>query len=63
MENYKKWIADLHEKNLQSAVNEKTASLKANLDAMKQDSIRSNQEVKSNKIDYVKIITTFILAG
>lgn len=62
MESYKKEIAVLHEKNIQSAVNEKTASLKAHLETMKQDNIRLNQEVKSNKTDYVKIITAFILA-
>jgi exodeoxyribonuclease VII large subunit len=62
MESYKKEIAILHEKNMQSAINEKTASLRANLETLKQDNIRLNLEVKSNKTDYVKVITAFILA-
>ncbi|OBW39409.1 hypothetical protein AB670_04256 [Chryseobacterium sp. MOF25P] len=62
MESYKKEIAVLHEKNVQSAINEKTASLKVNLETLRQDNIRLNQEVKNNKTDYAKIITAFILA-
>ncbi|MCX8530900.1 exodeoxyribonuclease VII large subunit [Chryseobacterium luquanense] len=62
MDSYKKEIAALHEKNMQSAINEKTASMKARLETMTQDNIRLNQEVQSNKTDYVKIIIAFILA-
>ena len=62
MESYKKEIAVLHEKNIQSAVNEKTASLKAHLETIKQDNIRLHQEAKSNKTNYVKIIAAFLLA-
>jgi len=62
MESYKKEIAVLHEKNVQSAINEKTASLKANLETLTQDNIRLNQEVESNKTDYVKIVIAFVLA-
>ncbi|WP_276875295.1 exodeoxyribonuclease VII large subunit [Chryseobacterium joostei] len=62
MESYKKEIAVLHEKNIQSAINEKTASLQANLEILRQDNIRLNQEAQNNKTNYVKIITAFILA-
>ncbi len=62
MESYKKEIAVLHEKNTESAINEKTASLMANLETLKQDNIRLNQEAKHNKTDYVKIIIAFLVA-
>lgn len=62
MESYKKEIAVLHEKNVQSAINEKTASLKVNLETLKQENVRLNQEVQSSKNDYVKIIIASVLA-
>jgi len=62
MEIYKKEIAVLHEKNVQSAINEKTSSLKINLETLKQENVRLNQEVQNNKTDYVKIIIAFVLA-
>ncbi|MEG1592500.1 MAG: exodeoxyribonuclease VII large subunit [Chryseobacterium sp.] len=62
MESYKKEIIVLHEKNVQSAINEKIASLKVNLETLHQVNIRLNQEAKNNKTDYAKIITAFILA-
>lgn len=62
MESYKKEIAVMHEKNMQSIINEKTAFLKAHLENVEQDNIRLNLEVKSNQTNYVKIITVFILA-
>lgn len=62
MESYKKEIAVLHEKNVQSAINDSTASLKFNLETLKQENNRLNQEVQNNKTDYVKIIIAFVLA-
>lgn len=62
MESYKKEIAVLHEKNVQSAINEKTSSLQVNLETLKQENFRLNQEVQNNKTDYVKIIIAFVLA-
>nr|WP_314492092.1 exodeoxyribonuclease VII large subunit [uncultured Chryseobacterium sp.] len=62
MESYKKEIAVLHEKNVQSAINEKTASLQINLETLKQENVRLNQEVQSSKTDYMKIIIAFVLA-
>lgn len=62
MESYKKEIAVLHEKNVQSAINEKTASLKADMETLTRDNIRLNQEAQSSKTDYLKIIIAFVLA-
>lgn len=62
MDSYKKEIAALHEKNMQSAINEKTASMKVRLETLNQDNMRLNQELQSSKTDYVKIIIAFILA-
>ncbi|KFC19639.1 hypothetical protein [Chryseobacterium sp. FH1] len=54
MESYKKEIAVLHEKNVQSSINEKTSSLQVNLETLKQENFRLNQEVQNSKTDYVK---------
>ncbi|SHM24456.1 Exonuclease VII, large subunit [Chryseobacterium carnipullorum] len=62
MENYKKEIAILHEKNVQSAINEKTASLRILLENVRQDNVRLNQEVHRNKTNYGKIIIVFLIA-
>ena len=62
MESYKKEIAVLHEKNVQSAINEKTSSLQINLQTLIQENVRLNQEVQNNKTDYMKIIIAFVLA-
>jgi len=62
MDSYKKEIAALHERNMQSAINEKTASMKVRLETLNQDNIRLNQELQSSKTDYIKIIIAFILA-
>lgn len=62
MENYKKEIAVLHEKNVQSAINEKTASLRILLENVRQDNVRLNQEVHRNKTNYGKIIIVFLIA-
>lgn len=62
MESYKKEIAVLHEKNVQSAINEKTASLQVNLETLKQENVRLNHEVQSSKTDYIRIIIAFVLA-
>ena len=62
MDSYKKEIAALHEKNMQSAINEKTASMKVRLETLNQDNIRLNQELQSSKTDYIRIIIAFILA-
>lgn len=62
VESYKKEIAVMYEKNVQSAINEKTASLKVDLGTLKQENVRLNQEVHDSKNDYLKIIIVFVLA-
>lgn len=62
LESYKKEISALHEKNLQSAINEKTASMKAQLETLNKDNIRLNQELQRSRTDYSKIVFAFILA-
>lgn len=62
MDSYKKEITALHERNMQSAINEKTASMKVRLETLNQDNIRLSQELQSSKTDYIKIILAFILA-
>lgn len=62
MESYKKEISALHEKNLQSVINEKTASLKAGLESLQQENSRLNNEIKHSKTDYSKIIIAIIVA-
>jgi len=62
MESYKKEMHTLHERNMQSAINEKTATIQARLETLNQDNIRLNQELQSSKTDYIKIIFAFIQA-
>ncbi len=62
MESYKKEIAVLHEKNVRSAINESTASLKGNLETLEKENVRLNQEVQSSKTDHTKIIIAFLVA-
>jgi len=51
----------LHEKNVQSTINESTASLKVNLETFKQENIRLNQEIQGSKTDYMKIIIALVI--
>lgn len=62
MENYKKEMAVLYEKNVQSSINERTASLNTTVETLRQENARLNQEVHSSKNDYIKIIMAFLLA-
>lgn len=62
MESYKKEIALLHEKNMQSAINEKTSSLSANLEALRNDNVRLINELEESRTNYSKIIIIFIIA-
>lgn len=62
LESYKKEIAVMYEKNVQSAINEKTASLKVDLGTLKQENVRLNQEVQDSKNDFVKIIIVSLVA-
>ncbi|PWN71920.1 hypothetical protein C1631_004705 [Chryseobacterium phosphatilyticum] len=62
MESYKKEIALLHDKNIQSAIKEKTASLKAGMESLQQENSRLNTEIKNSKTDYTKIIIAAVVA-
>lgn len=62
LDNYKKEIAVLHDKNLRSAVNEKTAALQANLENVKQDNIRLKEEAQKGRTNYAAILVAVIVA-
>lgn len=62
MESYKKEIAILHEKNVQSAINERTASLRSDLENLERDNVRLYKELKGSKTDYTKVIIAFVIA-
>ena len=62
MEVYKKEIASLHEKNLTSAVNEKTAQISASLENLKLENAKLNSELSSKKNNYFLIIIVVIIA-
>ncbi|MDR6461596.1 exodeoxyribonuclease VII large subunit [Chryseobacterium sediminis] len=62
MESYKKELNVLHEKNLQSVINEKIASLKAAMESLQQENVRLNTEVNNSKTDYIKIVIAAAVA-
>ncbi|MGO4708928.1 exodeoxyribonuclease VII large subunit [Chryseobacterium sp. 2TAF14] len=62
LENYKKDIIALHEKNLHSAVNEKTAALHAKLESLQNDNKRLSIETEQSRNNYIKVIIAAILA-
>ncbi|GGG62855.1 hypothetical protein GCM10007332_26210 [Epilithonimonas arachidiradicis] len=62
LDHYKKEIAALHEKNVQSVVNEKTATLQANLETVRQDNIRLKEEAQKGKTNYIVILVAVIIA-
>lgn len=62
MELSKKEIALLHEKNIQSAVNEKTALLSAGLNTVKNENAKLIKELSDHKTDYTKLIIASIIA-
>ncbi|MFZ4929142.1 exodeoxyribonuclease VII large subunit [Chryseobacterium sp. Mn2064] len=62
MDNYKKEISALYEKNLQSVINEKTASLKAGMESLHKENSRLTTEVQQSKGDYSKIIIAVIIS-
>lgn len=62
MEAYKKEIAALHEKNITSAVNEKTAQLSVSLENLKLENAKLNSELSTNKFNYSIIVILVIIA-
>ncbi|MFC7345406.1 exodeoxyribonuclease VII large subunit [Chryseobacterium zhengzhouense] len=63
MDNYKKEISALYEKNLQSVINEKTASLKAGMESLQKENSRLTTEVQQSKGDYSKVIIAVIISS
>lgn len=59
--NEEKKIDNLYEKNSQSALNEKTAMLNADLEMTKLENARLNKEVASHKRDYTKLVIAAVL--
>ena len=62
VESYKKEITTLHEKNIQSAINEKTASLKATMESLQKENLKLNAEAERSKNDLTKVIIAAIVA-
>ncbi|MGH1517065.1 exodeoxyribonuclease VII large subunit [Chryseobacterium sp. JK1] len=62
MESHKKELAFLHEKNIQSAINEKTASLKVGIESLQLENLRLTNEVNTRKTNYSKIFIVAIIA-
>lgn len=62
MEHYKKEITLLHEKNMQAAVNEKTATLKARLDSFQQENSKLHEQLSDNSPNYTKQVLFLIIA-
>lgn len=61
LDHYKKEMTSLHEKNMQSAINEKTASLQAHLEAVRQDNVRLKEQ-QQGKGNYTVILMAAIIA-
>jgi exodeoxyribonuclease VII large subunit len=62
MDSYKKEITILYEKNIQSAINEKTATLKAGMESLQKENLRLNTEAERSKNDFTKVIIAAIMA-
>ena len=62
MDNYKKELSGLYEKNLQSVINEKTASLQAGMESLQKENSRLTTEVQQNKGNYSKVIIVVIIS-
>ena len=62
MDNYKKELSGLYEKNLQSVINEKTASLKAGMESLQKENSRLTTEVQQNNGNYSKVIIAVIIS-
>lgn len=62
MERYKKEIASLHEKNINSAVKEKTATISASLENLQRENAKLNSELSNKGPNYSLMIIMVILA-
>lgn len=62
LDHFKKEIALLHEKNVQSAVNEKTATLQVHLETLQQDNTRLKEKAKKGNTNYAALVISVIIA-
>ncbi|WP_263603470.1 exodeoxyribonuclease VII large subunit [Chryseobacterium sp. PET-29] len=62
MESYKKEISTLHEKNMQSAINEKTISLKVGMESLIKENIKLSAEAAESKNNLTKVVIAAIVA-
>ncbi|MDP9955028.1 hypothetical protein J2X97_000665 [Epilithonimonas hungarica] len=62
LESYKKEISALHEKNLQSAINEKTISLKVGMESLIKENIKLSAEAAESKNNLTKVVIAAIVA-
>ncbi|WP_343658844.1 exodeoxyribonuclease VII large subunit [Chryseobacterium sp.] len=62
LESYKKEISALHEKNIISVVNERTAALSVKMESLQNENQRLKTETENNKNNLFKIIIAAIIA-
>lgn len=62
MESYKKEISTLYEKNMQSAINEKTISLKVGMESLIKENIKLSAEAAESKNNLTKVVIAAIVA-
>ena len=62
IERNKKEISDLHEKNVQSAIIEKTAALKADLESVKKENLKLSKELDDKKNNYLTVVIAVFIA-
>ncbi len=62
MESYKKEMHTLNERNMQSAINEKTISLKVGMESLQKENIKLTAEIERSKNNLTKVIIAAIVA-
>ncbi|MEN4760809.1 hypothetical protein ABEG63_10795 [Chryseobacterium sp. C39-AII1] len=62
MESYKKEMHTLHERNMQSAINEKTISLKVGMESLQKENLKLSAEIERSKNNYTKVVIAAIVA-
>lgn len=62
LESYKKEMHTLHERNMQSAINEKTISLKVGMESLQKENLKLSAEIERSKNNYIKVVIAAIVA-
>ncbi len=52
----------LHERNMQSAINEKTISLKVGMESLQKENLKLSAEIERSKNNYTKVVIAAIVA-